>query len=280
MERTGVYLPNNTIEKLDFFSHFFVQKPPLSAEGVALLSESPMGDPDAYVSLREKEGRICNDDELRHLPYLPIGHRHAAEWALRARSTERLVQAIKDRFSNRPLRILEVGCGNGWLTHRLASETDGHALGLDNNLPELAQAARIFDRPGLHWACGDVMGPLLREGAFDVIVLAASIQYFPSPARLLERLDRLLTPNGEIHVLDSPFYSDRRQAEAAAERSKAYYRAQGYPEMAAHYWHHTFADLGSRPFRSNFNPKSLQNRLLRYLGAREIPFPHLVFTKP
>ena len=65
-----------------------------------------------YIALREKENRLYTDDQVEQLPFIKSSHIHSAEWAIRKRSTARLLNHLKK--SRRQLTILEIGCGNGW----------------------------------------------------------------------------------------------------------------------------------------------------------------------
>ena len=64
-----------------------------------------------YLQLREKEKRIYTDEEVIALPEIAEGHPHYAEWQMRKQSAKRLVTYLQRE--QRPLKILEVGCGNG-----------------------------------------------------------------------------------------------------------------------------------------------------------------------
>jgi len=93
-----------------------------------------------YIVIRSLENRLCTDEELAKLPDLPAEHPHHREWEIRRRSVQRLVRYLAGR--KRPLEILEVGCGNGWLTHHLAELPGTKVTGIDINFTELQQAAR------------------------------------------------------------------------------------------------------------------------------------------
>src|SRR5262244_414927 len=69
-----------------------------------------------YAAHREADGRRLSDAELLELPYLLRGP-HVPEWAVRARSFESLMHLVGDA---RPLRLLDLGAGNGWLSYRAA----------------------------------------------------------------------------------------------------------------------------------------------------------------
>ncbi|MDH3648105.1 MAG: class I SAM-dependent methyltransferase [Saprospiraceae bacterium] len=200
-------------------------------EGVYLLSPVDTTFEDEYVAVRRKEGRLLADDMVAQLPDIPGNHPLAREWKKRKESGERLVQYIThwaDPF------ILEVGCGNGWLSNWLSSVAT--VVGIDINLLELKQAARVFERPS--FCCGDLFQVAWDDSfGFDLIILASSIQYFSDPHHTIETLMQLLAPSGEIHLIDSQIYPSVRSAKAAAIRSLKYFRDLA-PGMTAKYYHH------------------------------------------
>src|SRR6187549_447683 len=74
--------------------------------------------PELYIALREKEGRLVSDEELLQLPEVSLFHIHLKEWRIRKKSCEHLINYVAKK--NRPLKSLEIGCGNGWLSNQLA----------------------------------------------------------------------------------------------------------------------------------------------------------------
>jgi ubiquinone/menaquinone biosynthesis C-methylase UbiE len=200
-----------------------------------------------YLAVRQKEGRVYSDEMLCALPSVPKNHPLSAEWAIRRKSAVRLISYL--RKFNRSLQVLEIGCGNGWLTHYLAEHLPETAFaGLDINKTELKQASRTFrSTKNTTWIYADVMKDILPEGAFDIVIFAASIQYFPDLDAILERASAILKPGGEIHILDSHFYGDN-EMDAARQRTLSYYSGLGYAGMAANYFHHATGILESAKF--------------------------------
>ena len=172
--------------------------------------------PDLYLRLREKEGRLYSDDIVARLPLMPDGHRFAAEWRARSASASRLTRYLSSR--PRPLSILDLGCGNGWLSNLLSKA--GHSvLGMDQNRHELKQAARVFTTNShLSFLEADIFSAPFIPGYFDVIVLASVLQYFQDAPGLVSMLSNYLKPQGEIHILDTPLYLDS-ELDAAVLRS-------------------------------------------------------------
>ena len=223
-----------------------------------------------YHRVREKEGRIYTDALLARLPVLPAGHPFANEWRARAESCSRLLRHLDSL--KRPLRILELGCGNGWLAHQLACLDGAQVWGLDRPGPELAQARQVFQQPNLHYLSADIFNAPFTIPAFDVIVLASVIQYFPDLPALLNTLLTLKKPGSQIHLLDSPLYSEQELI-PARQRTLAYYTALGFPEMAAYYFHHPASALGAFEYRWLYQPDQWIVRLRRRIGQSVSPFP-------
>lgn len=226
-----------------------------------------------YIRLRQKENRLYTDAELLALPRVPSTHPHAAEWNLRKRSATRLVQWLADK--RKPLRILEAGCGNGWLAHQLATIPESTVTGSDINFTELEQAARVFAAtPNLYFVCGDIRGEFFREQHFDSIVMAASIQYFPSLQGIISAAMNLLTPGGELHILDTPFYR-QEELPAARIRTAEHFRNMGFPEMSEHYFHHSWNELNRFQYRLLYDPTAIQH----FFSRQKNPFPWICLTK-
>lgn len=225
-----------------------------------------------YISSRKKEDRIYTDEQVALLPHMAPDHIHSNEWKFRNRSANRLLHYLQKKNSH--LSILEVGCGNGWLLGWLSKLEDADLTGIDLNGTELNQAKRVFGQnPKIHFERGE-LNTIRFHQKMDIILFAASIQYFPDLSETLGDALSLLNPGGEIHILDSHFY-DMAQLKNAMERSRLYYQSIGYGEMAEYYFHHAFHLL--RPFHYQFlyNPHQLKNKLLR----RKDPFPWIRITE-
>ena len=223
-----------------------------------------------YLRLREKEKRIYSNEEVVGLPEITEAHPHYDEWQMRKQSAKRLVAYLQKK--QRPLKILEVGCGNGWLSHRLSAITASTVIGTDINFTEIQQAARVFQHvPNLHFTYTAIDAGTFEEKQFDVIVFAASIQYFPSLHTIIDAAMKLLKPNGEIHVLDSHFYS-QTELTAARSRSLLYFRAAGFPEMMDFYFHHCLDDIEHHHYSLLYDPNSLFNKFSR----NKNPFPWII----
>ena len=211
---------------------------------------------------------MYSDEWVRCLPYLPGGSAHAGEWKLRARSARRLRSYLGQRT---PLRLLEVGCGNGWLSHYLSLLPGTVVVGIDINGPELQQARRLFTRPNLTFH--ETTLDALASGSFDCILFAASFQYFSDVPQVLRECFLRLVRGGAVHIIDTHFYTTQQRA-AASCRSAAYFASQDATAMQPYYHHHTLRELVPYRYRLN-NPFS--DRLRRLGGT---VFPWIQIEKP
>jgi SAM-dependent methyltransferase len=210
-----------------------------------------------YIAVREYEKKVYTDAQIQYLPDFSI---HSKEWEIRKRSSGRLLSYLGKR--RKFLRILEVGCGNGWLAAKMAGLPKTYVVGLDLNLAEINQANRVFKKPNLEFIYDSFTDNTFDKEKFDVVVFAASLQYFPSVVAVLRQAERVLNRGGEIHIIDTPFY-DPEDAAKAAERCRNYYIDMGVPEMADHYFHHAISEFWGFDYRVLFNPANLLNRLFK-----------------
>ncbi len=212
-----------------------------------------------YFRLRQKEGRIYTDADVATLPFIYTSHPHYNEWVIRKHSQKALLSYIKNKktFTS----ILEVGCGNGWLSANMAKAIDAEVTGLDINTYELEQAKRVFKNiPNVNFVNENLQGESLKNEKFDIILFAASIQYFPSLKQIIQIAVEHLTLQGEVHIMDSPFYQVQEKA-AARQRTKEYYAALGFEAMADHYYHHHLAELEYFQYKILHHPNSWKNKL-------------------
>jgi malonyl-CoA O-methyltransferase len=98
----------------------------------------------------------------------------------------------------RARRILEVGCGTGYLTARLRqANPQARLCSLDLD-PALVAAARrrLGPDPGVAWLVADAEA--LGAGSFDLIMGNAVFQWFRRPEETLKLLQRCLNPGGVL----------------------------------------------------------------------------------
>lgn len=209
-----------------------------------------------YTAIRLAEGRgDVTAEALRQRPWVDPAHPRAWEWYIRAIGFEHLVSHALP--PGRPaLRILDLGAGTGWLSHRLAQL--GHvplAIDLSDDPCDGLGAARHFD--------GVLDDPFVRlradfdrlplaAGAADVVVYNAAFHYSPDYAATLAEGVRVLAPGGRVVILDSPLYRSHASGERmVAARRRAFTERYGFPSDR----------LGSREYLVDHEIGALGRRL-------------------
>jgi len=102
----------------------------------------------------------------------------------------RLLPALRARAARGPLRVLDIGCGNGRFAHFLAAELPDAALaycGIDSSGP-LLEIARAAAPAGAEWRLADAPGAL-PSGPFDLVAMFALLHGVPGRARRAALLD-------------------------------------------------------------------------------------------
>jgi SAM-dependent methyltransferase len=103
-------------------------------------------------------------------------------------------------------RVLEVGCGPGHLSIRLARRHGLEVTGLDLDPAMIARANadRLGDgderRPS--FLVGDVASLAFPDGAFDLVVSTLSMHHWADPTAGLAEIGRVLRPGGRALVWD------------------------------------------------------------------------------
>ncbi len=118
-------------------------------------------------------------------------HRFERERAL---PFEDLVRLVDVRYG---LTVVDLGCGTGELTLRLAETLPGSdVLGVDSSPQMLAQAAALA-RPGLRFELGRIESV---TGPWDLVFSHAAVQWVDDHPTLIPRLLGLVRPGGQLVV--------------------------------------------------------------------------------
>ena len=120
-------------------------------------------------------------------------------------------QFMKSMLLHPAQRIVEVGCGNGYLSLELAR--DGHeVLGIDVS-PDIIEVAERSSAahpqpPGfgsLRYLCADVNTWQAREASFDCVIFNRSLHHLPALQQTMAQVQRLLKQGGRIICQDYAF---------------------------------------------------------------------------
>ncbi|MFQ5578946.1 MAG: class I SAM-dependent methyltransferase [Anaerolineae bacterium] len=189
-----------------------------------------------YETIRRAEGRGSDDSRYyRALPFADRSGRFSADWQIRAQSFRVLLDKVVTRLEQerrRPLRILDLGAGNGWLSYRLALR--GHsAAAVDLQVNE-------FDGLGAHGHYDAPFTPV--QASFDrlpfaprqadLVIFNASLHYATRFEPVLKEAMEVISA-GALAVVDTPVYHDAASgAQMVREREARFRATHGFPSNA------------------------------------------------
>lgn len=168
-----------------------------------------------YRLVRAREGfRPESPDYYRMLPRVMPEDRHAGVWRIRRESFAHLLDRASRSANGRALRILDLGAGNGWLSHRLA-EAGHHPIALDR-LDDVADGLGACRHYTVRFAAvqADFDALPFVPSQFDLVVFDGSLHYSPDPRATLGEARRMLEAGGAIVVMDSPMFTRANDGEA------------------------------------------------------------------
>ena len=118
------------------------------------------------------------------------------------------IAATASAFAPDGARVLEVGCGPGHLSIRLARQHGLEMTGLDLDPAMIERARANADRAGEgeerlpSFVVGDVAKLPFPDGTFDLVVSTMSMHHWTDPAAGLAEMARVLRPGGKALVWD------------------------------------------------------------------------------
>lgn len=195
-----------------------------------------------YEAIRQAEDRGSHEASFyRSLPFVSPVDAQARFWRGRVQSYRVLLQEVISKLERPqvvdekgeeiaiiPLKIADLGAGNGWMSYSLTqighqvaavdlltNTMDGLGAFVHYNLP-LTRLQAEFDRLPLG------------NNQFDVVVFNASFHYAADYAITLLEAQRVLRPNGIIAIVDTPLYqSVAAGQQMVVERAKLFAEQYG-----------------------------------------------------
>jgi 2-polyprenyl-6-hydroxyphenyl methylase / 3-demethylubiquinone-9 3-methyltransferase len=130
---------------------------------------------------------------------------------LRAESRTRnpwIVREIQKVFPHSNVRVLDVGCGAGFLSNELARE--GFAVtGIDASEGSVAVAKQHDSTGTVRYEVGDAYHLPYKDESFEVVCAMDFLEHVEEPERIIVEIDRVLKPEGLFffHTFNRNFLS-------------------------------------------------------------------------
>jgi ubiquinone/menaquinone biosynthesis C-methylase UbiE len=181
-----------------------------------------------YEYVRKLEGRGSVSPEFYlALPFRDLSGRNASQWSIRARTFKNIAQGLLPTLSgkrNAPLKVLDLGAGNGWMSYRLACL--GHqpvAVDLLTNTLDGLGAAIHYQSvlPKLFPRFQAELDHLpFADDQFDCAIFNASLHYSENYKSTLSEAIRCLSPGGTIVIADTATYSHESAGQKMLEERR------------------------------------------------------------
>lgn len=190
-----------------------------------------------YELIRAAEGRGSTQPEYYlSLPFKDVSERNSDQWKIRARTfraMEHSIVAPLAELNRRPLRILDLGAGNGWMSYRLALR--GHlpvAVDLLTNDQDGLGAATHYNTR-THPLFPRVQANLDRlpfaSSVFDLVIFNASFHYSVNYERTFAEAMRCTRPGGSVVIADTPWYAEEESGRRMVEeKRKRFFATYGF----------------------------------------------------
>jgi ubiquinone/menaquinone biosynthesis C-methylase UbiE len=88
-------------------------------------------------------------------------------------------------------RVLDLGCGPGWVSHNLAGEYQ--LVGVDVEEAAVRLCRRLYQG---NYLVGSALGLPYADGSFDAVIFTEAIEHFARPEPALAEIARVLKPGG------------------------------------------------------------------------------------
>ena len=206
--------------------------------------------------------------------------RSILQWLLFRPSHKAIIAKIRNLYGDKPLRILDIGCGTGVFAARILESLPGARVwGMDLVPGMLAKGKHRWE------SLADRLTPVLGDserlpfdaGRFDVVTCANSFHHYPHQDRAVAEMHRVLRPGGSLLLIDG--YRDRPWGwfiydvcvagiegavhHASARRFRSLFDAAGFGETAQKVHRGAAPFLLSEARRGHAGPMSATGRVGR-----------------
>jgi ubiquinone/menaquinone biosynthesis C-methylase UbiE len=185
-----------------------------------------------YERVRKAEGRGSTLSKFYlALPFQDITGNNRWQWSIRTKTYVYLVRNILPELQGKAgssLKILDLGAGNCWLSHRL-SQLGHRPVAVDlltNEFDGLGAAvhyksATATSFPRFHAELDELP---FGDEQFDCAIFNASFHYSESYSETLAETIRCLVPGGTLVIADSPTYSNDTAGQRMVEERQTFFQ--------------------------------------------------------
>jgi 2-polyprenyl-3-methyl-5-hydroxy-6-metoxy-1,4-benzoquinol methylase len=107
---------------------------------------------------------------------------------------ERVVRGWLEEMGRHDLKLVEAGCGSGWMCETLSDY--GRVTGVDISDEVLRRAARRL--PQVKFIAGDFTQVALETGSYDFVVSLETLAHVPDQPAFVAKMASVLKPGGQL----------------------------------------------------------------------------------
>ena len=198
------------------------------------------------------------------------------KWALSGRAElmekehgKNVSRMLKTIQFDKPFTFLDVGCGNGWVVRKIATEKNcKKSVGIDKSKKMITQSKKKQESKKEKFIHTDI--ELWNyKGKFDFIFSMESLYYSDSISKALKKIYKLLKPGGEFFC-GTDFYTENKATAKWADIMKIQMHLHSKKE-----WKEFFQDAGFEVKTKHI--KDLKNKRK---WKREFGTLFIIGTKP
>ncbi len=155
-------------------------------------------------------------------------------------------RAFEELFKPRGNTILEIGCGTGLYTVRMAAKNyKVTALDISSEMMKLAQTKVQSIGKEVKWILGDITEKLDNLDTYDGIFSMTALEFIPEPQEVLESLYQKLNPGGCLvtgMIADNSAWSVTYRQFASQDPGSVFHNSHFFTEEEIRGW-----NLGDEP---------------------------------
>ncbi len=158
-------------------------------------------------TLEESIAMAMDCDTAELVPFLPYILQDFFEIGSSATS---IVDIIKEQKFAKKVKVLDLGCGKGAVTIKIAEDVESECLGVDGVKEFIELAKSIVEKRQLancRFECGDIRNIINKLGKYDLIILGSIGPVFGNYYETMIKLKHHLESTGFI-ILDDGYISD------------------------------------------------------------------------
>jgi 2-polyprenyl-3-methyl-5-hydroxy-6-metoxy-1,4-benzoquinol methylase len=114
-----------------------------------------------------------------------------------------------------PASLLDVGCGEGVLTHQWAQRIDGRVVGIDLDDPQLHEEWKGRQRPNLEYMVMKAENLPFGDNEFDVATAIEVLEHVPDPEHTVSEMARVASGHLLVSVPREPLWRGLNMARGA-----------------------------------------------------------------